>query len=165
MSSLKWLPLASVFLWGVPVASSLSMRLSKTSKWVWPWLLANYCLCAGTWSMWDFACLLRLDSISYCLLAFTYASPTGLQGLTFWGLVLPLQDPYAGEPDVCSLLLGENCCNCDYPLVCGSPTWGVGLDYTTSLPLLLIMWFLLYIFSYGKSFLLVFNLFSSIVAL
>ena len=34
------------------------------------------------------------------------------------------------------LLLGENLCNCNYPLVCGSPTWGMGLGYTTSLPLL-----------------------------
>ena len=42
----------------------------------------------------------------------------------------------------------------------------VGLDYTLSLPLLPIqVWFLHYIFSCGKSFLLVFRLFSQIVAL
>ena len=27
-------------------------------------------------------------------------------------------------------LLGENLCSCDYPPICGLPTWGVGLTYT-----------------------------------
>ena len=47
----------------VPVASSLSRRLSKISKWVWPRLLLYYCLCSGPWIMRDFACPLRAESL------------------------------------------------------------------------------------------------------
>ena len=40
---------------------------------------------------------------------------------------------------------------------------GIGLDYTVSPPLLLVSWFLHFIFSCRRSFLLVFMSFSSIV--
>ena len=36
---------------GISVAFSLSRRLSKISRWVWPMLLSNYCLCTGTQSV------------------------------------------------------------------------------------------------------------------
>ena len=63
-------------------------------------------------------------------------------------------------------LFQENLYDCDHLLFCGSPTWQCGLNYTMSLPLLPISWrFLLYTFSCGKSFLLVFRSFLSIVDL
>ena len=31
-------------------------------------------------------------------------------------------------------VLGENVCNCNYPLICGSATWGQGLDYGSTPP-------------------------------
>ena len=51
MSSPKWLLSASTSPRWVPVASCLSRRLSKISKWVWPRLFSNY-FCPGSWKMW-----------------------------------------------------------------------------------------------------------------
>ena len=50
-------------------------------------------------------------------------------------------------------LLGEKLCDCNYPLVCGSlPHRCIGLDYTTSLPLLpILFWFLFKIFRCRRS--------------
>ena len=78
----------------------------------------------------------------------------------FCGLVFVVQDPWAREPDVDldPSLLGKNICNCVYPRVCGLPAGGVGLDHRSP-PLLPVSWFLLYIFSCRKSFLLVFRSF------
>ena len=51
-------------------------------------------------------------------------------------------------------------------LFLGCPPWGMSLCYTVSTLLLPVsLWFLLYIFSYRKSFLLVLRSFSLIVAL
>ena len=59
------------------------------------------------------------------------------------------------------------CCQkCNYPLVCGSHTEDMGLDYIVSPPLLpVLLWFLLHIFNCKWSFLIVFGSFSSIIAL
>lgn len=50
-------------------------------------------------------------------------------------------------------LLSENLCNCDYSLICGSPTLGYGTWLYHDLPLLLVLlWFPLYVFSCKRSF-------------
>ena len=56
--SSQWLPPASLSPGCVPEASCLSDRLSKTSKWVWHRCLSDFCLFAGTWTMWASACTL-----------------------------------------------------------------------------------------------------------
>ena len=64
-------------------------------------------------------------SISYSLLALLNVSPTDLQSQMFWGLVFLVQDSWAGEPDMGLrplTPLGEPL-QCNYPPVCGSPTW------------------------------------------
>lgn len=61
--------------------------------------------------------------------------------------------------------LGGSLCSCDYPHFCGSPTPGVGFDYTSPPHLPISLWFLLCIFSSGNSVLLVFRSFSQTVAL
>ena len=164
MSLPKWLPPMFVSPGGIPVASCFSRRLSKISRWVWPRLLSNYCLCAGIRGC-DILCMpFKCEvSLSCSTLALPYANPTGLQSKMFWGLNFLVRDPGLGslmwglDPS----LLGENLYNCDYPFACESPTWGCGLDYTMSLPLLpILLWLLLYNFSCGKSFLLVFRSFS-----
>ena len=107
-------------------------------------------------------------SISYSPLALRKVSPTGLQSPMFWKLFFLVQDPQAGKPNVGSYpsVLRENFCNCNYPPFVGRPPKGMGLDSTLSPPLLhIFLWFLLYIFSCRRSFLLVFRSFSSIFAL
>ena len=63
-------------------------------------------------------------------------------------------------------LLGENVCNYNYPLICGSSTRGMGIDCTGSPPFLpTLLWFLLYIFNCMRSLLLTFRSFSSLAPL
>ena len=61
--------------------------------------------------------------------------------------------PWFGEPDMGLrlLTLGKNLCNCDYPPICGSPPWLLGLDDIMFLPLLLALLWFLYIFSCAES--------------
>ena len=70
--------------------------------------------------------------ISHSPPALLKVSPAGLQRQRFWGLVfldkvLPGVGPL-GWGAQCGtwapLLLGENLYSCNYPPVCGSPTWG-----------------------------------------
>ena len=62
--------------------------------------------------------------------------------------------------------LGRTCEVVNTLLFVGRLPWGVGFDYTMSPPLLRIaLWFLLYIFKCGKSFLLVFRSFQYTIAL
>ena len=96
-------------------------------------------------------------------LALRYVSPVGLkarcsEGLLSWGKTPGLGSLMWGSDP---LLLGENyAIVIIFPFV-GCTPGGVGLDYTMSLPLpLILFWFLLKIFSCGKSFLLVFRSFS-----
>ena len=107
-------------------------------------------------------------SISYSPLALPKLSSTGLQSQcseasSSWCRTLRLENPmWVSEPS----LLGENLCNCNYPPVLGSPTQSMDLDSTASPPLLpILLWFLLYIFSCRRSFLLVVQSFSLIAAL
>ena len=85
----------------VPVASFLSRRLCKFSKWVWPRLLSHYCFCPGAGVCEILYVSFRSGvSISHSPLAFPKLSPTGLQCQTFCGLIFQEQDPWAWKPDV-----------------------------------------------------------------
>ena len=81
----------------------------------------------------------------------------------FWGLVFPVQDPQAGEHNVglSPFSLGRtSAIVINLPFVGHLPR-GLGLDYNVPSPLLpSSFWFLLYLLSCGKSFLLVFRSFS-----
>lgn len=63
-------------------------------------------------------------------------NPTGLQSQTFWGLVFPVRNPQLGNVmwGSAPLLFGQNPCNCNYSPVCGSITWGCGIDNITICP-------------------------------
>ena len=97
LSSSKWLPPVNPSPGGVLVASCLSMRLSKVSKWASPTLLSNYYLYPGSRNVWH---PLRVESLSYNPPALLNVSLTGFQRWKFWGLIFPTQDPQAGEPNV-----------------------------------------------------------------
>ena len=107
--------------------------------------------------------------VFYRPLALLYASPASLQCQMFCRLVFPLKGPWARRPKVglAPLIPWRE------PLLLliilpfvGHLSGGMGLEYTISLPLLpILLWFLLYIISYGKSFLLVFRYLSLIVVL
>ena len=109
---------------------------------------------------------LKAESVTYSPPVLPYASPACLQRQMFWGLFFLMQDLWAGVSDVRLRPLTP----WREPLQlwlfsCHLPEY-VDFDHTTSPPLLPIsLWFLLYIFSCGNSFLLVFRLFSLIVAL
>lgn len=142
----------------VPVVSYLSQealpRLASRSN---PSLLSNFCLCAGTKSVWDFACAPREWSLcSYRPPAVLCASPTGFPSQPSWGLVFPAQGPRLGSPmwapnpsgleedlSVDSIIL----------LIMDCLSGLVGLEYKMSLPHLPVLWFLLHIQSYRKPFL------------
>ena len=65
--------------------------------------------------------------ISHSPLALWEVIPTGLQSQLFWGLIFPVQAPWAEDPDVrLGSLLGENICNCNYSPNFGTPTQGYG---------------------------------------
>jgi len=65
MKSPEQLLPASVSPVWVPVASFLSRRLCKFSKWVWPRLLSHYCFCPRGWSVRDFVCVLQEWSLCF----------------------------------------------------------------------------------------------------
>ena len=139
---------------GAPVASCLSEKLSKISRYVWPRLLSNDCICPLSPGVCEM-CVhpVRVESIYHSALTLLKVGPTAFQSQIFWGFIFLLQDPR--EPDGGSdpSLLEENLCCCNYPPICGTPTQGMGLDYTVSLPLPPVsLWFLLYIFCCGRSF-------------
>lgn len=95
----------------------------------------------------------RGESASYSLLVLLYTRPAGLQSQIFLGIIFPVQDSRLGSPvwGCDPLLLGENLWSCEYPPVCGSLTLNVGFGFTVSTPPT-HLWFLLSIFSCGKSF-------------
>ena len=49
----------------VPVTSYFAGKLSKISKWLWPILLSDSCLCAGSRRVWDFVCILWEQSLCF----------------------------------------------------------------------------------------------------
>ena len=86
-------------------------------------------------------------------IALQYTSPSGLQSQTFWGTHLPGAGPPCWGAQTPHSLGRTSAIVIILPL---SFSGGVGLDYIASPPLLLILlWFLLCVFSCGKSFLLV----------
>ena len=92
--------------------------------------------------------------------SFSYRSPgplIGLQTLTFWWSSSWCRIPRLGSLmlGLTSLLHVETLCSCDCSVISGSSTQGS--DCASSPPLLpVLLWFLLYIFSCRRSFLLVF---------
>ena len=57
-----------------------------------PWVPEHVRFCVGP---------LRVESlISHSPLALLKASPAGHQSQTLWGFVFPVQDPWAGDPNV-----------------------------------------------------------------
>ena len=98
-------------------------------------------------------------SVSYDLLALLCISPGGFQSQRVLGVVFPVQDPpgtQRGAQASCSL--GRNCAIVIIFLFVVYLPKGMDLHYIASLFLLPIsLWFLLYIFSCRKSFLLVFS--------
>ena len=108
-------------------------------------------------------------SVSCNSLAFLHTSPAGFQSQIFRGLIFPVQDPWAGKPSVgpqTSCSLRRTSAIVIIFLLVGHLSRGVGLDYAKSLSLIPIsLLFLLYTFSCGKSFLLIFKSFMLIVAL
>ena len=108
-------------------------------------------------------------SIFHSPLGLLKVSPTGLQSYISWGLVFLMQDSLAEVPDMELGLfaLGENLSAIVIILLfVGSPPRSMGLDYTASMPLLLILLcFLPYRIGCRRSFLLVFCSFSWIIAL
>lgn len=96
---------------------------------------------------------LRVDCLSPPALWDYWSKPCLLfKPNALWGLILPVQDLWAGEPDLgLGTLFGE-LCNYNSP-VCGSPTWGYGTWLYSNCALLPIwLWFLLNIFCHGGSF-------------
>lgn len=57
----------------------------------------------------------------------------------YWGSSQQFRNPKLGSPIWGSnpiFLFRKNCCNCDFPAMCGSPTQELGLDNFTSLSFL-----------------------------
>ena len=98
-------------------------------------------------------------SIFYSPLALLKVNPAGLQSQTSGGLSAQCRSPRTPHS------LGRTSCNCNYPPIGELPTWDVELDQFPTLPPHILLWFLFYIFSCRRSFLLAFRSFSSIAAL
>ena len=108
-------------------------------------------------------------SISYSPLALLKVSTVGLQSQMFRELIFLVQDP-CGWGAWCGAWTPHSLGRISAVVIIlpfvGHPRKSMGLDYTTSLPFLIVLsWFLLCNFSCRRSFLLVFMSFSSIVAL
>ena len=96
------------------------------------------------------------ESISTNPLGLLKISPTGLESQMLWGLTLMVQDPQAGEPnmELRTLTATGGPLQYNYSPVYRLPTQGFGayLYHEPTLPIHL-MWFLLYVFSFRRSFL------------
>ena len=107
-------------------------------------------------------------SLSCSTLALLNTSPDAFQSQTFWGVFFLVQDPLAWKPTVGPQILtsGENFHNFNFSLPCGSVLQRFRSGLYQELALIPIsLLFLRYIFSCGKSFLLVFTSFMLIVVL
>ena len=136
---------------------------------VWPTHFSNCCLCTGTWrNKFLHTSFKGRFSISYCPPALPDISPARFQSQTLCGLISLVQVPGAGQPTWSSepSLLRRTSEAVMSLLPVGCSTADVGSGQTASPPLLSIStWLFLFIFSCGKSFLLVFRSFSEIVSL
>ena len=135
----KWLPALSVSPAGVPIVFCFSRGFPRSVNGSdsspfkvlllhWDVEFVRFCLCP-----------LRLESVSYNPPALLYTSPAGLQSQMFWRFVFWCRSPGLGSSvlDWDPWLLEEKLCNCDYPHVCGSPTWECGSWlYCISVPLI-----------------------------
>ena len=96
-------------------------------------------------------------STSYSPLTLAKVSPASLQSQTFWGLSSQCRTPKAGESQCEAQTprsLGRTSAIFIILLFVGHLHGSMGLDCTVSLSLLpLLLWFLLYIFSCRRSFL------------
>ena len=133
-----------------------SGRLFKTRRYVWLRLLSNCYFYPGFWSVRFSVCPLRVSlyfpqSFGAPEIKPNWSSRSNALGNTFW-----VQDPQAGEPNMGlrTLTALENHCNIIILQFVGHPPRVMGLDYIASLPLLPVsLWFVLYVFSYRRSFL------------
>ena len=114
-------------------------------------------------------CLLRVESISHSPLPLPKVSPTGLPSQMFCGLIFLVRELQPEEPDMELRSLdpwGRTSPFVNILPFMGHTPRGLGLDYTAFPPLLpVLLWFLLYIFNFRRSFLLVLRSFSSVLAL
>ena len=145
---------------GSPTASCLCRRLSKISKWVWARLLWTSCLSAGTRACETLHVPFKSKVfVSYSPPALPNVSPAGVQSLTFWGLIFPMLRLLCLDP----LLLGRTSAFViSLSFVGHRPGDMAGPIFAAPTS---SFWFLLYIFNCGKFFLLIFRLFSVVVAL
>lgn len=120
----KWLLSAPLSTRRSPVAFCPSRRVSKISKWVWPKLFSSYRFCTWTWNLLRF-CIhpFRVKFVSYSPLALLKISPSGFQSQMFWGLIFPVQDPWAAESQI-PQSLGRTSAVVLIPSICGSPSQG-----------------------------------------
>ena len=140
-------------------------RFSKTSKWS---NLGSFQIIVSVLELEAceiFECLKAL--ISNSPLWLSCVSSANLQSLMFWEFFILEQDPQAEEPD---LELGSCFLGRTFTIVVIFPFVGclpgtVGLDYIISLPLLPTWLWFVFIFSCGKSSLVVISWFSQIVVL
>lgn len=159
--------MAAVSVYVLRVSSSFFLRLSKFIRWFDPGSFQIIASLLGPRS-YEISCVLFRSGFSFPQLSGSPKSkPSGFQSQS--SLVL---SPDSGSPvwlAQCGTWtpysLGKTATIVIILLFVGHPPEGMGLDYTTSLPFLPVFWFLLYIFSYGISFLLIFWSSSSIVVL
>ena len=109
----------------IPVASYLSGRLSKISKWVWPRLLSNYYSVLIPEHV-EILCVLFKSRVYFLRPSSSpvHKAPTPVfKARHSGGLFSQCRNPSLGSLMWGSnpLLLGENLCNCDYPLICVLP--------------------------------------------
>ena len=99
-------------------------------------------------------------SISPSPLGLQKERPAGLQSQCSGGSSSQCKTPRLGSLmwGLGLSLLWENLCICNYSPICGSPTWGMGLDYIATPPTpTIFLLFLLFIFSCRRSFLVGFD--------
>ena len=149
-----WLLSVSVSLGRVPVAFCLSRSFSEISKRIWPRFLSNYCLCTGTWNMWDIVQTVKEQSLCFLqpsvspVCKFCWPSKLELLGTCpagaeppGWGAHCGAWTPHSLERTSAIVII---------LLFVSQLPRDVGLDYTLSQFFLPISLWFLYIFSCGR---------------
>ena len=151
---------------GLSFASCLSRGLSKISKWICSRLLTAVSLCWDLEHLRFCQCPLRAESLFPVALQLSWtwallvSKARNFVSFTSWCTTPWLRSPTQGSDPF--FLVEERPLRLWYSFhLWVTDPGGVSPDYTMSPPLLPIsLWFRLYFFSYGKSFLLVFRSFS-----